>query len=126
MQAEWENSWKKRKGKIEIAWLREVLKRWKEGNFNDRQLGSREQRTYEKLMKYHTMKTWMSGGIAPRILNLGTSWRLVVNFTSLPHYPLGRRLGGPQSRPEHGCKEKKTSSLPGIESRSSSVAESLY
>jgi hypothetical protein len=46
-----------------------------------------------------------SGGIAPRILDLGTRWRWVVSFTALPLYPQGkrtwypldRRLGGPQS-----------------------------
>jgi len=46
------------------------------------------------------------GGIAPRILDFGTKWRLVINFTPRPLYlqgksllyPLDRRLGGPQSR----------------------------
>jgi hypothetical protein len=46
---------------------------------------------------------WGSGGIAPRILDLGTGWRCVVNFTPRPlypqgrspRYPLDRRLGEP-------------------------------
>jgi hypothetical protein len=49
---------------------------------------------------------WGSGGVAPRILNLGTRWRWVVSFTPRPLYTQGkspwylldRRLGGPQSR----------------------------
>jgi hypothetical protein len=49
---------------------------------------------------------WGSGGIAPRILDLGIRWRWVVSFTprplypqgKSPQYPLGRTLGGPQSR----------------------------
>jgi hypothetical protein len=52
---------------------------------------------------------WGSGGIAPRILDPGTRWRLVVSFTPRRLYPYGkspwctldRRLGGPQSR--SGC-----------------------
>jgi hypothetical protein len=35
-------------------------------------------------------------------------------------YQLGRRLGGPQSRFDHGGKEKNSQHLPGIETRSSS------
>jgi hypothetical protein len=42
------------------------------------------------------MKTyWGRKGIAPRILNLGTRWKLVVIFTpqgKSPWYPLDRRL----------------------------------
>jgi hypothetical protein len=49
---------------------------------------------------------WGSGGIAPRILDLGTRWRWVVSFTrrplyphgNSPRYPLDRRLGGSESR----------------------------
>jgi len=57
------------------------------------------------LTKHQAMKTyWRS------ILDLGTRWRWVVSFTpqplypqgNSPWYPLGRRLGGPQSRSEHG------------------------
>jgi len=34
------------------------------------------------VIKYHTAETyWRSGGIAPRILNLGPRWRWVVSFT---------------------------------------------
>jgi len=29
-----------------------------------------------------------SGGFAPPILNPGPRWRLVVNFTLRPHYPM--------------------------------------
>jgi hypothetical protein len=47
-----------------------------------------------------------SGGIAPCILNVGTSWRRMVSFTSQPlyprwrsrRYPLDMRLGGLQSQ----------------------------
>jgi len=46
---------------------------------------------------------WGSGGITPRILELGTRWKWVVRFTLRPLYPQGkspwfplcRRLGGP-------------------------------
>jgi len=46
-----------------------------------------------------------SGGIAPRILDLGTRWRWVVSLTTRPlytrnkspRYPLDRKLCGPQS-----------------------------
>jgi hypothetical protein len=67
------------------------------------------------LTKYHAMKMYSllnytrhdvrSGGIASSILNVGIRWRWVDRLTprSLyprirsPRYPLGRRLGGPQS-----------------------------
>jgi hypothetical protein len=57
-----------------------------------------------------------SGGIAPRINNLGTRWRWVVSFTprplypqgKSPRYPLQRRLGGPQSRSGRGGEEKNS------------------
>jgi hypothetical protein len=45
------------------------------------------------------------GGIAPRILDLGTRRRWVASFAPrplYPRYPLDRRLGGPQSR-SGGC-----------------------
>jgi hypothetical protein len=66
------------------------------------------------LTKHYATKTcWGSGGIAPRILELETIWRLVVSFTpqllypqgKSPWYPLDRRLGGPQSRSERGGEE---------------------
>jgi hypothetical protein len=69
------------------------------------------------LTKHHAMKSyWGSGGIAPRILDLGTRWRRVVSFTPWPLYPQGnshwdpldRRLGGPQSRSGHGGEEKNS------------------
>jgi hypothetical protein len=52
------------------------------------------------------MKAYGSGCIDPHFLDLGTSWRWVVNFTprplyprgKSPRYPMDRRLGGPQSR----------------------------
>jgi hypothetical protein len=59
---------------------------------------------------------WGNGGIAPRILNLGTRWRMEVGGelhapTALSPekkllYPLDRRLGGPQSRSGCGGEEK--------------------
>jgi hypothetical protein len=53
---------------------------------------------------------WGSGGVAPRIPDLGTRWRWVVSFTPQPLYPQGknpwypldRRLGGPQNRSGRG------------------------
>jgi hypothetical protein len=75
--------------------------------------------------KHHAMKAhWGSGGIAPRILDLGTRWRWVVNFTlrplysqgKSPQYPLDRRLGRPQSRSGHGGEEKNSQPPPRIES----------
>jgi hypothetical protein len=71
------------------------------------------------LTKRYTMKTyWGSGGIAPRILDLGTRWRWVVSFTFQPLcpqgkslcYPLDRRLSGPQNHSGRGGEEKN--SLP--------------
>jgi hypothetical protein len=64
-----------------------------------------------------------SGGIAPRILDLGTRCRWVVSFTirllypqgKSPWYPLDRRLGGPQSRSGHSGEEKNSQSLSGLE-----------
>jgi hypothetical protein len=76
------------------------------------------------LTKHHAMKAyWRSGGIAPRILDLGTRWRRVVSFTprplypqgKSPWYPLDRRLGGPQSRSGRGGEEKNPQPPPGIE-----------
>jgi hypothetical protein len=61
------------------------------------------------------MKTyWGSGGIALRILDLGTRWSWVVSFTLRPPYPQGksssypldRRLGGPQSLSGRGGEEE--------------------
>jgi hypothetical protein len=63
------------------------------------------------LTEHHAMKTyWGSGGIALRIVDLGTRWSWVVSFTprplnpqgKSPWYPLNRRLGGPQNRSGSG------------------------
>jgi hypothetical protein len=59
---------------------------------------------------------WGSGCTAPRILDLGTRWRLVVSFTPYPFYPqikrswypFDRRLGGPHSRSGHGGEQKNS------------------
>jgi hypothetical protein len=64
-----------------------------------------------------------NGGIAPRILDLGTWWRWVVSFTPrplyrqerTPWYPLDRRLGGSQYQSGRGGEEKNSQLLPGIE-----------
>jgi hypothetical protein len=66
---------------------------------------------------------WGSGGITPRILDLGTRWRWVVSFTpqliypqgKSPWYPLDRRLGGPQNRSGRAGEEKNSQPLPGLE-----------
>jgi hypothetical protein len=59
-----------------------------------------------------------SRGTAPLILNLGTRWRWVVNFTPRPlyprkehWYPLHKRLSRPQSRSEHSDEEKNFNPL---------------
>jgi hypothetical protein len=64
-----------------------------------------------------------SGGIAPRIIDLGTRLRWVLSFTPRsfypqgrrPWYPLDRRLGGPQSRSGRGGKEENSQPPPGTE-----------
>jgi hypothetical protein len=56
------------------------------------------------LIKYHAIKIY--GGIVPRILNLGTRWKPVVNIMprplylqgKSPWYPLDRRLGESQNQ----------------------------
>jgi hypothetical protein len=66
---------------------------------------------------------WESAGIAPRILDFDTRWKWVVSFMprplypqeKSPWYPLDRRLGGPQSRSEHGGEEKNSQPLPRLE-----------
>jgi hypothetical protein len=51
------------------------------------------------LTKHHAMKVyWGSGGISPRILDLGTWWRWAVSFTSGPLYPEGKRTWYPLDR----------------------------
>jgi hypothetical protein len=38
----------------------------------------------------HLLAYWVSGVIAPRILDLGNRWRLVVSFAPRPLYPKGK------------------------------------
>jgi hypothetical protein len=62
-----------------------------------------------------------SGGTAPRILDLGSSWKWVVSFAprplylqgKSPRYPLDRRLGGPRSHSGRGGEEKNSKPPPG-------------
>jgi hypothetical protein len=73
--------------------------------------------------EHHPMKVYWGGGIAPRIIDLGTRWRWVVTFTPQPLYPQGnshwykldRRLGGTQSRYGRGGGERNSQPLPGLE-----------
>jgi hypothetical protein len=66
---------------------------------------------------------WDRGGIAPRILHLGTRRKLVVSYTPRPLYhqsknhlyPPDRRLSEPQNRYGHGGEEKNAQPLPGFE-----------
>jgi hypothetical protein len=66
---------------------------------------------------------WESGGIAPRIVDLGTRWRRVVSYTprslylqgNSPWYPLDKRLGGPLSQSGRGGEEKNSQPLLGLE-----------
>jgi len=75
------------------------------------------------------MKTYWSGGIVPRILDLGTRWMWVVSFTPRPLYPKGkspcyplfRRLGGPHSRSGTVGNEINSHLLPGFEPPDHSV-----
>jgi hypothetical protein len=76
------------------------------------------------LTEHYTMKAHCgSGGIAPRIPDLGTRWRRAVTFTPRPLYPQGkiplysmdRRLGGPQNRSGRGGEEKNSHPLRGLE-----------
>jgi hypothetical protein len=67
--------------------------------------------------KYHVMKKyWESEGTAPRILNLGSRYKLVNGQLEAPAalplgqnlwYQLDRRIGGPQSWSERGDEEEK-------------------
>jgi hypothetical protein len=76
------------------------------------------------LTEHHAMKTyWRSGGIAPRIIDLGTGMEMIGQLHAPaallpgkePRYPLGRRMGGPQNRCGHGGEEKNSQPLPGLE-----------
>jgi hypothetical protein len=66
---------------------------------------------------------WGSGGIAPRIFDLGTRRRWVISFTprplylqgKSPRYALDKRMGGPQSRSGRGGEEKNSQPLPELE-----------
>jgi len=50
-------------------------------------------KVFPVLNKHYAMKTyWGSGGIALRILGLGTRWRWVVSFTPRPLYSQGKNL----------------------------------
>jgi len=40
------------------------------------------------------METLRNGGIAPRVLDLGTRWRWVVSFTPRPLQPPGKKYPG--------------------------------
>jgi hypothetical protein len=52
-------------------------------------------RARRKICPTHAMKTYRGRtGIAPFILNHGTKWRWVVNFTSRPLYLLEKKLRG--------------------------------
>jgi hypothetical protein len=65
---------------------------------------------------------WRSEGTGPRILDLGTRWRLVVSFTPRPLCPRGKELlplsnkglDGPK-RPSESFGEKNLLLLSGIE-----------
>ena len=48
---------------------------------------------------------WSNRGIALFILNLGTRWRRVVNFTLWPLYPCGKCSQCPQNRTLDGLKQ---------------------
>jgi hypothetical protein len=73
------------------------------------------------------MKTYGEWMFSSTFLDLGIRLRLVVSFTLLPLYPLGksprypldRRLGESQSRSGR-CGEEKHLALPGIEPEPSS------
>jgi hypothetical protein len=72
----------------------------------------------------HRKDLWGNGGIGPRILDLGTSWRWVVSFTTRPRYLRGKRLCthwiwscvGPRARLDD-MESTKMLPLPGLELR---------
>jgi hypothetical protein len=75
------------------------------------------------LTDHHAMRAyWGSGGIAPRILAIGSRWRWVVSLTprplysqeKSPCYSLDRRLGEPQSQSGCGGEEKNSQPLAGL------------
>jgi hypothetical protein len=75
-----------------------------------------------------------SGGIAPRILDLGTKWRWVVSFTprplyphgKSPWYPLDRRLGGLRNRSGHSSEETNSQPLPELETPTNQPVAQRY
>jgi hypothetical protein len=76
------------------------------------------------------LNVWGNEGISPRILNLGTKWRLVIVFRLQPiytrgksfQYPVERRLGGPEIQPYFTqWRREKCLSLKRIEPRSSDL-----
>jgi hypothetical protein len=71
------------------------------------------------LIEHCAIKTWGNGGIAPFILNLGTSWRWVVSFTPRPLYALGIHWlgGGPPLSVWTLWRREKILPRPGIEPR---------
>jgi hypothetical protein len=79
------------------------------------------------LIKHYAMKTHGKWRYISNILDLDTSWRWVVSFTTRPlyhggkstRYPLHRRLGGSQSQFGR-CGEEKNLSLPRTEPQPSS------
>jgi hypothetical protein len=81
-------------------------------------------------MPWRHMEKWR---YSSTILDLGTMWRRVVRFTprplypwgNRPRYPLGRRLGGAQSRSRRYGEEKSLASA-GNQPLSSSPISSLY
>jgi hypothetical protein len=56
-------------------------------------------------------------------LNVRNRWRVVISYTyrslyplgNSPRYPLDSRMGGPQSRSEHGREQRNLLLLPRIE-----------
>jgi hypothetical protein len=76
---------------------------------------------------------WESGGIAPCILNLGTTWTWVVTFTPRPLYPrvesprcpYDKKLGGRQNRYGRCGEEKKSYHCPSRELNTGRPARSL-
>jgi hypothetical protein len=88
------------------------------------------------LTNHHAINAyWGSGGIAPRILYLGTRWRRVFSsrpgrFTPKERAPGNHWIGGwvgSKSRSGHGVEDKSFQSPPGFEPRSSErPSQSLY
>jgi len=60
---------------------------------------------------------WKSGGIAPRLLDLDTRWRWVLNFKPRSLYPQGKSRWA-RSQSERGGEGKNSQPLLGLEPRS--------